>query len=241
MALAGALLVLAAAAMLGRILLRRRPAPFPLDIAAGAPALMLAIFALMALGFACPAAFAALGVAIALAWARFARAPAGVLPLGLARWMWPFAAAFALLYFVHALAPEIQTDAVTYHLALARAAFAHGGFPREVTFYNVMPLGVETLFAPAYAMGGATAAKLLHFGFLLLSVPLIAAVGQRLGFAEQASCAAAVLYLITPVGASADRARSTTLRWFSSGWRRCGSCSTSDSPPPDSPRASVTR
>ena len=73
-------------------------------------------------------------------------------------------APFAVVYVVHALAPEIQPDAYTYHLGLVRE-WLRGG-DRPVGFYEMLPHGAEILFLPAYALAGPVGAKLVHFAFL---------------------------------------------------------------------------
>ena len=54
-----------------------------------------------------------------------------------------------LYYAVHALAPEIQSDATTYHLGLAAAWLRDGGFFTRAGHYDVMPHALELLFVPA--------------------------------------------------------------------------------------------
>jgi len=78
-------------------------------------------------------------------------------------------AVFGVFYLVHAMAPEIQPDATTYHLGLVREWLRLGGFPARAGFYEMLPQGLEMLFTPAYAIGRHSAAKLVHFGFLVMT------------------------------------------------------------------------
>jgi hypothetical protein len=107
--------------------------------------------------------------------------------------------AFGTWYLVNAMAPEVEADPNTYHLTPAIAAMRHGGFPREITFYGAIPHATELLFALAFAFGGASAAKLVHLGFLLVSVPLIVSVARRFEVPEAAAWGAAVVYFAAPV------------------------------------------
>lgn len=113
-------------------------------------------------------------------------------------WWVPFAPWLAL-YSIHAVAPEIQPDAITYHLALPAAWLRTGQFLQPVGHYEVMPHGLELLFAGAFSVGEHSAAKLVHFCYLVASLPLIHAIGERLGLKQ--SRPAAALYLTAPVAA----------------------------------------
>jgi hypothetical protein len=117
-----------------------------------------------------------------------------------------FVAYFAL-YAVFALGPEIQPDALSYHLGLAAEYLRTGGFTPRVGFYEMLPQGFDLLFLFALAFGGAAAAKLVHFAFLVLTVPLLFAVVRRLGWPDRAAAGAAALYGCAPVtGVSATAA-----------------------------------
>ncbi len=62
---------------------------------------------------------------------------------------------FTLLYGIYALAPEIQPDAIGYHLRLVSGYTQAQAFTNRLTFYEVLPHGLEMLFVPAFAIGGA--------------------------------------------------------------------------------------
>src|SRR5262249_57842515 len=108
-------------------------------------------------------------------------------------------ALFGCYYFVQAMTPEIQSDAVAYHISLAAEWLRTGAFPDRVTFFDMVPLGMEMLFTVAFSIGRHSAAKLVHFGFLLATVPLLLRIGRRLRLPESASMAAAGLYFCAPV------------------------------------------
>jgi hypothetical protein len=195
--LAGAVLVLLAAAGAGR-LAWRGPAPhWTLALASGAPLVSLALFVLLTLGGAFPAIVLTGCAASALALVR-ARP----------RWSWPAwpawtLAPFFVYYLIHALAPEIQPDAAGYHLGLVAAWARTHGFVFENGFYDILPAGLETLFLPAFMLGAHSAAKLVHFAFFCATFPLISRIGERFGLSPAQRVAAAGLYLLTPVAAVA--------------------------------------
>src|SRR5258708_10768025 len=81
----------------------------------------------------------------------------------------------------------------------AASARLTGELLAAVSFYQRMPLGMEMPFAAAYSFGGDSAAKLVHFAFLLGSIPLILLVGEKLGASPVQAAIAAALYFCTPV------------------------------------------
>ncbi|MBI3279378.1 MAG: glycosyltransferase family 39 protein [Acidobacteria bacterium] len=192
----GAAFCVAAALGVGVVCSRGLRLPATLVLAVGAAGLSLTIFFLMLAGVARPAGMAVLG---------------GLAAMPLARWRpvlkskaIPPAAAFVLVvfgvfYLIHALAPEIQTDANAYHLKAAADAKRSGGFSQQISFYERLPQGVQLLFAFAYAFGGSSAAKLVHFAFLIATVPLFLLVATRLGVTRERAAVAAALYAVTPV------------------------------------------
>ncbi|HUR33752.1 MAG TPA: hypothetical protein VM032_08140 [Vicinamibacterales bacterium] len=71
--------------------------------------------------------------------------------------------------FVAALAPEVEYDALWYHLWLPAQWLAHGRLVDIVPEYvSLYPGGWELLNGAAMSLGGPIAAKLLHFACLLL-------------------------------------------------------------------------
>ena len=54
---------------------------------------------------------------------------------------------------MHALAPEIQPDAIGYHLGLVAQYLRLGKFPDRIDFYGILPEGMEMLYLFAFAFG----------------------------------------------------------------------------------------
>jgi hypothetical protein len=106
---------------------------------------------------------------------------------------------YGLMYLVFALAPEIQADAVTYHLRLVSEYARLHTFSNRLTFFDLLPQGMEMLFVPAFAIGSYSAAKLVHFAFLLATIPLIRQVCRELGLSDGIGCAAAAIFFVAPV------------------------------------------
>ena len=202
--LLGAAFCLAWAYALGRICLRWLPAPWEVAFAIGAALESSIVFGLLCAGLAWTWMFIGAGaVSILLAW--FLRGPelkeptAEPAPRSVRIVFAVILAVFGVLYFVHALAPEIQSDAIAYHLGLAAEYARTGEFPNRVGFFEMVPQGMEMLFTVAFAIGRHSAAKLVHFGFLLATLPLLLRVGNSLRLSQSASMAAAGIYFCTPV------------------------------------------
>ncbi len=194
----GAAIPLACAWALGRWLLRRNALPGVVEFAVGAAAVHLCVFALLAAGIAGRASFAVLA-ALCLATMLVHRPRWPRLRWTGMRWVWPVAAAYGALYFIHALTPEIQGDALHYHLTLGAAAREGGGFPSRIAFFDLIPQAVETLFAFAYAFGGDSAAKLVHLAFLPALLLLLREIALHMGLAAETGLLAALLFAVTPV------------------------------------------
>lgn len=192
----GGLLPLAASLGLGRALWRGRAPHWTFELASGAALLSFLLFALLVLHWAWPAVVLTLCAATALCTLRRIRP---VHRAGVPWWMTALVAAYAFYYLVHALAPEIQPDAAVYHLGLVADWARHHGMPARIGFYELLPLGLETLFYPAFLIGGHSAARLVHFNFFLATIPLVLHVGKKIGLDSRASFAAAGLYFLTPV------------------------------------------
>jgi 4-amino-4-deoxy-L-arabinose transferase-like glycosyltransferase len=227
----GAAFCVASAWSLGRFLLRGVACARTVQFAIGAAALSYIVYACLLAGVANRALFAGLGIcALATLWVGNRSAPEtamrpgenrrhSLLRCGMleppAEPMGRYAtvllgaifAAYGLLYFFHALAPEIQPDAYTYHLGLVREYDRLGRFPHRIGFYEMLPQGLEMLFLFAFAFGRHSAAKLVHLAFLAATVPAILQLGRRLGVSDTLSLSAAALYLCAPVvGASGTAA-----------------------------------
>lgn len=196
--LTGAALTIAGTLAMGRVPWLGKPPHWTYALACGAPLLSLCVYALLLTGHATALA---LGLAAGLSCALFAWRPKRVPVPGRGVNLLPLLplAPYFVLYLVHALAPEIQPDAVTYHLGLVAEWLRTARFATRLGFYDVLPLGLETLFAPAFAIGAHSAAKLVHFAFLCATVPLMMRVGRGLGLSADASLWAAALYAMAPV------------------------------------------
>ncbi len=199
----GTLFTFASAYAIGRVILPTLPLPREVRLAIGSACLSMAVFALMAMQMASPMAFGAVAAAALGASALVRRVACESVPRCEDRSLRICAlvifAVYGVFYGVHALAPEIQPDAVTYHLGLVAEAMRDGGFSERVGFYEVIPQGAEMLFAFAFAFGKHSAAKLVHLGFLIASVPLMLSLGRRLGLGGGVSLYAAILYFCAPV------------------------------------------
>ena len=146
---------------MGRLLLRGlsvrlyREEEHVIGFVAGAACLSLIVFLLCAVHAARPGVFLAVGVAIILKGAR--RASGKPLPPLPVFWKWVFRSTFAVysvVYFIHAMAPEMSPDGMTYHLGVVSIFLRAHGFTRITTnMYANLSEGVEMLFLFAYAFG----------------------------------------------------------------------------------------
>jgi len=202
----GSFFTLAVAWMLGNICLRRLPVPWTIALAVGAAAESGIVFLLLVCGVGNRVSFILLGaVCLPVFWwlgrgsARLAD-PVKARADGVSVYLAGAALAFyGALYLINALAPELEPDAIAYHLGLTSEYVRLGGFPSRVGFYEMLPQGLEMLFVPALAFGQHSAARLVHCAFLLASVPLMLRIARRLELPEGAGLAAAVLYFCAPV------------------------------------------
>jgi 4-amino-4-deoxy-L-arabinose transferase-like glycosyltransferase len=105
--------------------------------------------------------------------------------------------AFAL---IAALAPEVEYDALWYHLDLPRQALDSGSLVSDRCEYvSYYPMGAELLYAYGLALGNAVIAKLVSFGVYLLFVVATYDLGTRVGSRRTALVAAAVAALTPSV------------------------------------------
>src|SRR6185437_6400858 len=120
------------------------------------------------------------------------------------RWHWFFGVlfiAFGVLYLVNAMAPEISPDGSAYHLpVIADYLRAHGFVSITWNFYASLSEGIELLFLPAMAIGGHSAAAMVHFLFLLDLPLLMICYGRRFGFPLPAAAAAFLVFASPIVG-----------------------------------------
>lgn len=197
--LAGATLTLATAYALGVLLMRKHSAPPEIQLGIGAAALSVLIFLLLLFHVAHWGAFMTIGAAAILGAWRFHGAPPARDNIRIPLAGWAIFAAYGTWYLVNALAPETVADGITYHLGLPNEYLRLGGFPEHVTFYGVLPQGMEMLYTMAFSVGRHAAAKLVEFALFLATLPLIFRVGRRLGASDLACLVAAVFYFCAPV------------------------------------------
>lgn len=192
---------------LGAVLLRRTPAPPEIALALGAVALSLFVFLLLLVHAGYWYAFLLTGAAAVAGWRLTAPRVTEPPPKGaMLRVLHPAGifviaifGAYTLWYFVNAIAPEILADGVTYHLGLPYEYIRRAGFPDRITFYDMVPQGMEMLYTVAFAFGRHSAPKLVEFAFLMATVPLFFRIGGRLGLSEMTPLVAAALYFCAPV------------------------------------------
>jgi hypothetical protein len=112
-------------------------------------------------------------------------------------WPWPAITAIAVLSaFVAALAPELETDAIWFHLYFPRLFLESGRLVDLPTEYiSLYPMTWELWYGYGLALGGQTAATLLHFACLPLIGALVFEMSRRWGgmSASQAWLAVAIL------------------------------------------------
>ncbi len=202
----GAFFALALAWMLGNLCLRRLPVPWTIALAVGAVAESTIVFLLLVTGAGNRIALGVIGALCVAAYVWFGRGAARLadpiekradrVSVYVASAILAF---YAALYLINALAPELEPDAISYHLGLTSEYLRLGRFPKRVGFYEMLPQGLEMLFVPAFAFGRHSAARLVHCGLLLATVPLLLGIGRRLRIPDNATLAAAVLYFCAPV------------------------------------------
>jgi hypothetical protein len=188
----------------GRLVAPRTPLAPEIRFPAGAAAVSLAIFLLLQFHAGYRGVLWTLGgltiVAGLIARPLF-EDPLPRLPRTWRILYWLVYGGFAMYYLVLALAPEIEADAVGYHLGLVSEYVRRHGMPARISFFDLLPQGMEMLFVPAFGIGRHSAAKLVHFAFLLNVVPLIRRAGAVVGIAQPAAACAALLFYLSPVAA----------------------------------------
>lgn len=192
---AGTLLIDRIGAKLGRA------EKFPLAFLLGASLVHLFVFAAMALHVAYKPvwAIAFAAVIIAGAWRSLFLGSSEyfrVMPRAMRVAVAAIATPFTALYLANAWAPETSPDGASYHLEIiARYLRAHR-FERILTnMYASLGQGVELVYAPAFALGGHSAAALVHLAFLIALALAIFAYGRRIGNPVAGAVAALLVYL----------------------------------------------
>ena len=177
-----------------------------LSFACGSALLSVLVFALCALRWFTDAAVLVVAAGALACWLRWGR------------WTWPGlrqetpapprhwrmlllapAALYGVLYAVHTLAPETRTDAMGYHLGLVQRYYrAHGFVPLTTNIYAHISQGAEMLFLFAYSIGRESAAKIVHFSYLVATAGAILCLARRFK-AGLAGVFATVVYFTCPV------------------------------------------
>jgi hypothetical protein len=210
--LLGAAFTVAVSLAAGRMLLRGlaiklyRQEEHVIAFVTGAACLSLVTFLLCAAGAARLPVFLATGsVVLVLAFRRGVHRPYGdLLPPLPALWKWLFRsifAAFFVLYFFNAMAPEMSPDGSTYHLGLVSRYLRAHGFERVTTnMYANLSQGVEMLFLFAFSIGRHSAAALTHFAFLIALTFAMLCYARRFGFPAAGVCGALLVFVSPVVG-----------------------------------------
>jgi Dolichyl-phosphate-mannose-protein mannosyltransferase len=202
----GAAFTIAASTALGGICFGRILKNWPARFVVGSALLNLAVFALCCFQLAYPAIFAAAGAAILYLWLNRER-PQGH-SLRISNYL--LAAAFAayfILYFFNAMAPEASPDGSTYHLGLVgRYLREHGFRPITWDIYANFSEGVEMLFLFAFAFGKHSAAAIIHFAFLVAICWQMVIYARRAGFPSLGACASFLVFASPVVGKDATSA-----------------------------------
>jgi hypothetical protein len=202
--LAGGSFTVAAAIAAGCLIAPRTSLPLAIRFTTGAALLSTDLFVLLALNAGYTSVFVALGLAL-IALALFRRPVAGIpVPELHPALTWFFRAILGtavVFYFIYAIAPEIEPDAIGYHLGLVQGYLRTHSLSHHVSFYEILPQGVDLLYAPAFAIGSRSAPKLVHFAFLLSIVPLIRHMGKEMGVSAAAAATGGALLFLSPVAA----------------------------------------
>lgn len=209
--LLGSLFTVAVSFALGSLLLRRlrvklhRQEAALFAFLAGAACLSLAIFLLCLIHQARRGVLLCLGMAIMI-WAFRARRPLGEEPLPALSRIWTVLvlvvlAAFFVVYFFNALAPEVSPDGSGYHLGnVARYWQRHGFVWSYHSMYSYLWQGMEMLFLMAFGFGRHSAAAMVHLAFLAALPLLLLCYGRRFGFPAVSAFAAVVVFTSPVVG-----------------------------------------
>jgi len=202
-ALLGSAFTIAACFGAGFAFFPKLPLARSIRFALGAALLSTAVFLLLLAGAGGRLPFAVLGAGAIAAGAflkgRISKRESTPWPLAAKAGAALLLGAYGASYLVHAMAPETAPDAITYHLGLVAEALRLSRFPNRTGFFEMLPRGAGMLFAHAFAFGAHSAAKLVHFAFLVLTFPLLLRVGGKLGLHWSVPAAAALVYVLTPV------------------------------------------
>lgn len=196
----GASFTVVTATALGSLLVGDSCRDYPVRFVSGAAVLSLAVFLLCSVGWAYPAVFLVGGTgAIAGAALRGARRLpekfSSALPKVAKYVFLAMLAAYFIIYFINAMAPEASPDGSSYHLGFVAFYLRSHGFQRVTwDLYASLSEGVEMLFLFAFAFGRHSAAAMVHFAFLVALAWQIWIFGRRAGYAVAGGCAALLVF-----------------------------------------------
>src|SRR5579862_3275247 len=141
----GGLFTIAVIRAAGRLVARRAPLAPEIRFPAGAAVVSLAIFLLLQFHAGYRGVFWTLGAISILAGFIVRPSLEDPLPELPRLWRilyWLVYGGFGIYYLVLALAPEIEADAVGYHLGLVSEYVRRHGIPARVSFFDLLPQGV---------------------------------------------------------------------------------------------------
>jgi dolichyl-phosphate-mannose-protein mannosyltransferase len=164
-------------------------------------------FAIGLAGFVHAATFAAIGAISLLglwlqrAWLMsLSRAPQSNTPVAWRILLWGALGIYGVLYLRQAFAPELSADGFNgYHLGFVNLWSHAGRVYRLDDMLAAMPMGTEMLFLFAFAIGGHSAAALVHASFLLDLPLLMLCYGRRFVWPGAAVGFAAILVFASPL------------------------------------------
>jgi len=104
----------------------------------------------------------------------------------------------SLLSFVWAVAPEVEFDALNYHLAVPRLYLDHHRVLELDFYHSYFAHNLEVLFAWVMALGGAEAVKFVMFGLSVVSVFATYLLGSQ-AFGRRTGLWAAALFSTAPL------------------------------------------
>ncbi|WP_321471865.1 glycosyltransferase family 39 protein [uncultured Paludibaculum sp.] len=206
--IASALFVCAACYCTGRIVTPGRPFPWPVRMVLGMAVLSCIFFFLLESGLGYPPAFILVGVAAIGGFAAVIGPRVGPRQISFPVPVLVMLGVYAVLYGMHALAPETGYDATGYHLGLPMEWLRNGGFPNRIGFYELLPQGMETIYGFALSLNAdSVAPALVHFACLFATVALLLSVGKKLELPTWAAPCTSVVFVACPsVGVSATSA-----------------------------------
>ena len=99
-----------------------------------------------------------------------------------------------------AVKPEVGADGLAMHLAIPTYIAQHHQWHFDVlrSIWAVMPMRADWFFTAAYMLGGELAAKLISFGFLLLTAGLLSAAARR-WISPRCAMPAVAIFVSTPL------------------------------------------